>query len=150
MDTPGRSPEEAGSSERIPTSGVERSGYSSAIWPVFNLRKSLEMSKDYADKATRNVSEMTGYHRLAKLPDIHRHSLPPGILPCLLNQHPSSRYPTVLYRSTTTCCFTEGQPSIYKRSREAEDTDGGAPSVKCLSGKHEDLSLTLAPMGKVC
>lgn len=60
MDTLGGSPEEeVGSGERIPTSEVERTDYISEIWPIINVRKSLEMSKDYADKVTRNISEMT-------------------------------------------------------------------------------------------
>lgn len=55
---------------QIPTAGAKRNDQISEVWPIFQVIKSLEMSKYWADKVTRNISEMTGHDRLAELPDI--------------------------------------------------------------------------------
>lgn len=70
---------------RIPTAGTQRNGQISEVWPIFQVRKSLEMSKYWADKVTRNISEMTGHDSLAEPPDIRRQSLAPWDTVYLLN-----------------------------------------------------------------
>lgn len=57
---------------RIPAAGAQRDDQISEVWPIFQVIKSLEMSKYWADKVTRNISEMTGHDRLAEPPDIRR------------------------------------------------------------------------------
>lgn len=57
---------------QIPTAGAQRNDQISEVWPIFQEIKSLEMSKYWADKVTRNISEMTDHDRLAEPPDIRR------------------------------------------------------------------------------
>lgn len=147
---------------QIPTAGAKRNDQISEVWPIFQVIKSLEMSKYWADKVTRNISEMAGHDRLVEPPDIWHTQIESISLGSRLASKPI----TVSHWANTIYCFTEGQgthlslaPALAFQMHTEPITEGGwgrggeSILVKglpcCLASKNAWIWFPTL-MGKVC